>query len=656
VTDKDEELLADLLLRWEELRDRGQNTPASELCREQPHLTDELARRIESLQVMSWMDQPLAAGDDPPGISPPTGEPRTLVGRYRLDDLIAEGGFAHVWRGFDLELQRAVAVKVPKPSRLQSAKAFMAEARRVARLKHPGIVPVHDVGREDGTCFIVSEFVEGGSLGEIVGTKPVPPQQAIRWVAEVAEALEYAHASGVVHRDIKPANILIDHHGRALLADFGIAQSAKKTGTFVPSIGTLRYMSPEQLEGKAVDARSDLYGLGVVLHELLTGSLPYSSAEPNTLRREIVAGAKVGSLPADLRRICSKALQRDPAARYASAGQLAADLRRYLLRSTARWALVGAVLTVLVVVGIAAVVLWPKKDGAQDRPAAMSEDAWFTHVGTLPASEQVRAVADKLKERNPGFDGDVKPVIEGGVVVGLEFVTDAVTDISPVRALSGLKSLTCCGTWATRSNGKLADLSPLKGMTLTKLQANYNGRLTDLSPLAGMPLTHLHLGRTNVADLGPLRDMPLEFLGVGSTPVSDLTPLRGLKLKVLACDHTAVADLTPLAGMPLEWVYCHDTPLTSLGPLKGAPLTGLECHRTRIADLSPLAGMKELYGLNVLSTRVTDLSPLRETPGLKLLWCDFVAGRDADVLRAVKSLERINDKPVAEFWKEVDRR
>ena len=213
MTEKDEELLADLLLRWEELRERGQDTPASQLCREQPHLAEELARRINALKVTSWLDKPLAAGDDAAGISSPTGEPRTLIGRYRLDDLIAEGGFAQVWRGYDLELHRAVAVKLPKPSRLNSAEAFMAEARRVARLKHPGIVPVHDVGREGDNCFIVSEFVEGGSLGDHLVNDPPSQRQAIRWVAEVADALEYAHLHGVVHRDIKPANILIDHHG-----------------------------------------------------------------------------------------------------------------------------------------------------------------------------------------------------------------------------------------------------------------------------------------------------------------------------------------------------------------------------------------------------------------------------------------------------------
>lgn len=371
MTDTDEELLADLLLQWDELRDRGQDTPAAELCKDHPQLTDELARRIHALKATSWLDKPLGPGDD--GVAPqgstPT-NPRTLIGRYRLDTLIAEGGFAQVWRGYDLELQRVVAVKVPKPSRLQSADAFMAEARRVARLKHPGIVPVHDVGREEESCFMVSEFVEGGSLGDHLSKNPPTQQQAIRWIAEIADALEYAHLHGVIHRDIKPANILIDHHGRALLADFGIAQSANKAGQEALSLGTLRYMSPEQLEGKSVDPRSDIFSLGVVLHETLTGKLPYSSMEPNVLRREIVSGIRLiaaPQIPAELKAVCQKALQHDPQRRHISAAHLEAELRKCLNSSpSVTWAWIF----LLVIAGlVAGAFLWWRSQ----RPAQVEQ-------------------------------------------------------------------------------------------------------------------------------------------------------------------------------------------------------------------------------------------------------------------------------------------
>jgi serine/threonine protein kinase len=382
VTDRDEELLADLIQKWEELRAMGQDTPAAELCPEHPHLVRELDRRINILKVTSWLDEPLppADDDDPPAEVPPQ-EPRTLAGRYRLDTVVAEGGFAQVWQGYDLELQRVVAVKVPKPSRLLSADAFMAEARRVARIKHPGVVQVFDVGRDGDHCFIVSEFVEGGSLGDHLVNNPPAPQQTIRWIAEIADALEHAHLHGVVHRDIKPANILIDSHNRALLGDFGIAQSANRAGKQALSLGTLRYMAPEQLEGKDLDPRSDVFSLGVVLHEALTGKVPYSSLQPNVLRREIVTGVKQVVSPTmsdDIKRICEKALQRDPAKRQISAAQFASELRAALATDTAptstngrrHWWWVGAL---VLLSGMAAAIAFPRAKKVESSPAAMQQ-------------------------------------------------------------------------------------------------------------------------------------------------------------------------------------------------------------------------------------------------------------------------------------------
>src|SRR5690606_16707186 len=356
---RDEDRLADLLLQWEENLEQGREVPAEEICKDCPHLIDELSRRIQAMQATSWMDKPVDGGSDEDGGGlPPGPPPLPLAGRYRLDRFIAEGGFGQVWEGFDLELERKIAVKLPKLGRLGAVEQFVAEARRVARLKHPGIVPVYDVGRHEDACFIVSDFVEGGSLRDKIAERPTPEQSAA-WIAGVAEALAYAHQQGFIHRDIKPANILIDHHGRALLGDFGIATTVEELSGSPPlSLGTLAYMSPEQVEGKLVDSRSDIYSLGVVFFELLTGRLPYQATEPTKLRRAIASGpvalfSKDDLVSLQLRRICEKCLSRDPAERY-SADELAAALRALSVLGPKRWKPVaGATMLILVaVVGV----------------------------------------------------------------------------------------------------------------------------------------------------------------------------------------------------------------------------------------------------------------------------------------------------------------
>lgn len=323
-------LLADLLIQWEDLYKQGQDTPAEVLCKEHPELAETLTRQIAALKRVAWLDDKLNYNDDEPCDEPPNdpGPPKLLAGRYRLDQLIATGGFAEVWRAFDKELQRIIAVKIPKRTAVGSSESFLAEARRVARLKHPAILPVYDIGLKGNDCFFVSEYVEGGSLADRLVKGTLSPDQACRWIASIAEALNYAHASGVIHRDVKPANILIDAHGRGLLTDFGIAQSSMKTGDFTPSIGTLRYMAPEQLDGQAAVPQSDIYSLAVVLHEALAGKPPYSSADPNTLRREIGAGATISrDIPQRLIPILRKALNKDPGQRFSSAAEFASALR-----------------------------------------------------------------------------------------------------------------------------------------------------------------------------------------------------------------------------------------------------------------------------------------------------------------------------------------
>lgn len=386
----DSDLLAQLLLRWEELYERGQDTPAEELAREHPDLIAELARRIRALKTVSWIQKPL--DDDPPDNPPHEGpsDPKTLANRYRLDELIAEGGFARVYRAYDQELQRTVAVKVPKPERLYSGEAFLAEARRVARLKHDGIVAVYDCGIEGKSCFIVSEYLDGGSLADRIVKQKPSREQAVRWVAEIAEALEFAHLNGVIHRDLKPANILIDQHDKAKLADFGIAQSATKTGEFAPSLGTLRYMAPEGLQGNVSDHRSDIFSLGVVLHEALTGRIPYSSYEPAVLRREIIAGHSNCStdIPAPLLSICRKALNHSPHQRHPSAAAFALDLRRasHTPSRGSAWVLVvGAVALAATIAGAALVIGSRSGPTANNQPQQSRQAALGGDADPVPA-------------------------------------------------------------------------------------------------------------------------------------------------------------------------------------------------------------------------------------------------------------------------------
>lgn len=387
--DQRREILSDLLLEWEDQFKQGQDIPAAELAREFPELVEDLAQRIVAMKATSWLEDPLTGSS--PASDPPHEESarRTLAGRYRLDELIALGGFAEVWRAYDKELQRAVAIKIPKAGRGESSDDFMAEARRVARLRHSGIVPVYDVGREADQAFIVSEFMDGGSLASRLAKKSVCSDIVVRWVGEIADALEYAHINGVIHRDIKPANILLNHHDEALLGDFGIAQSANKSGRFDPSLGTLFYMSPEQLEGRPVTPASDIYGLAVVLYEALTGEMPYSSSEPNTVRREITTGRKKAwptKLPKQLVPLITKALSRNPQQRHTSAAHFATDLRRAWNGSSGRIRWLPWTASVLIVgLGAAAALI-----GA--RQATQSDSI------TMPQPPVDSSVRDDLKE------------------------------------------------------------------------------------------------------------------------------------------------------------------------------------------------------------------------------------------------------------------
>jgi serine/threonine-protein kinase len=654
VTEEDEELLAELLLRWDELREQGQDVSSIELCHAYPQLAQELEHRIVALRKVDWLDKQFElVGPEEKGRID-IREPKTLGQRYRLDELVAEGGFAEVWRAYDLELHRNVAVKLPKPSRLDSTDAFMAEARRVARLKHPGIIPIFDVGREDGKVFIVSEFVEGGNLTQQIKRVNPTQKQAIQWTTEVAEALQYAHDEGIIHRDIKPANILVDHHGRALLADFGIAQSASKTGRFAPSIGTLRYMAPEQLEGKEIDHRSDIYSLGVVLYELLTGNLPYSSDHPATVKQEIVSGVRLNAqeIPAGLLRVCETALKRTPQGRFPTAKAFAEELKN-LSKPPPRnggWFPLFVLVPILCI-GMFYLVPSGLKEGASQSESRAMDPEWIAHIATLPPEMQIAEVIAKLKELNPEFDGTVMTEQKDGRVILWDMRTDHVTNISPLAALKHLRSVNLSGTFTWKHNGKLVDISPLEGMSIENLEVT-STLVEDLSPLRNAPLTFLRVDNSNVTDLSPISHAKLTRLFIHNTMISDLAPIRGMALTYLHMANTQVNDLSVLSGMPLEDLRCQYCGIKDMSVLEGMPLHTLEIHGNPLTDLSPLANSPMQY-LNIYKTGITDWSALRTMRQLKMISFDFDRERDSEILRSVTTLELINERPAEDFWKWV---
>lgn len=350
---KEDEVLVDLIQTEYRVRHAGGDPPASdELSRRFPSLT-EIEGLLEELRLENLaspgevtaviisdrteFDTICAEAQGKPQIL----SPGTQVGRYRISGVLGRGGMGTVYLAHDDDLDRPVAIKLLHRHITRDREGdnlLQAEARTIARLRHSAIVPVFDIGTgDDGTLYFVMEYVEGKSLDEVLAKQAISTGQALTWIGQVANALESAHQHGFVHRDIKPANILIDTDGNARVTDFGLAiheDAAQPAGELC---GTLPYMAPEQLDPDLdpCGAHTDVWALGCVLFEMLTGDRPFAGETFPELRDAILQDDPLRSerassrIPAPLRQICCKCLEKASSKRYPNAASLNADLTEY---------------------------------------------------------------------------------------------------------------------------------------------------------------------------------------------------------------------------------------------------------------------------------------------------------------------------------------
>lgn len=299
------------------------------------------AQAADSITCPTCQSRFSLSSEDSPTHVPDKG---MTIAHFEVRQVLGEGSFGTVYKCFDTELKRYVAVKVPREGRVapDSAKLFMKEARAAAAVNHPNVISVHEVGQHGDGFYIAAEFIDGINLSETIRISPLSIKDATILAVKLLRAAHFFHEKGIVHRDLKSGNILIDAANEPHIADFGLARREGKNEITVTQsghvIGTPAYMSPEQARGdvRGTGPASDQYSIGVIFYELLTGVRPFPATNSRTVMHRILTEPARNprsvnkAIPKDLDTICIKALEKDPASRYSSAAEMANDLQRFL--------------------------------------------------------------------------------------------------------------------------------------------------------------------------------------------------------------------------------------------------------------------------------------------------------------------------------------